>query len=166
MIIYKITNALNGMAYVGQTTRTIKRRVYEHRYKNSLIGKAIKVLGEENFTFEVLEVCKNKEELNEKERYWIEHLNLITPNGYNKAVVDSKFGEHNGFFGKTHDAKTIEKGRLNQPNRKMVRCIDTGEMYVSVRECERLTGTPRTRIINLCKGRTGKTKGLRFEYVS
>ena len=43
MIIYKITNLINGKIYVGQTQQTLKQRIGQHkRAKNTLIGKAIK----------------------------------------------------------------------------------------------------------------------------
>lgn len=165
MIIYKITNKLCGKSYVGQTTRNIKLRVGEHKCKRSLIGAALNQLGEENFLFEIVEYCSSQCELDEREAYWTEKLNTIHPNGYNKAIVASKYGEHNGFFGKKHNAETIEGNRMNQPNRKTVQCIDTGEVFVSVRECERRTGVGRAHIINVCKGKTRKAKGLRFQYI-
>lgn len=37
--------------------------------------------GMENFTFEVIE--KNVKNYNEREKYWIQYYNCITPNGYN-----------------------------------------------------------------------------------
>lgn len=52
--IYKITNTMNGKAYVGQTYRTVQERFVEHlrmarkdriRYK-SLLYNAIKKYGE------------------------------------------------------------------------------------------------------------------------
>ena len=84
MIIYVITNLLNGKKYVGQTTRTLEERFSEHKFcKDSYIGKAIRKYGEENFKAEVLEECSTLEELNEREKYWIAKLNTLVPNGYN-----------------------------------------------------------------------------------
>lgn len=83
--IYKITNLINKKSYIGQSVH-IHRRWYEHKKSSShsAISSAIKKYGEENFSFEILEKC-TIEELNEKEQYWIQYYNTITPNGYNIA---------------------------------------------------------------------------------
>ena len=83
MIVYKITNLLDGKIYVGQTIRTLERRFKEHTEADSLIGKAIRKFGIENFSSEILETCQTKNQLNEREIFWIEKLNCKTPNGYN-----------------------------------------------------------------------------------
>lgn len=88
--IYKITNKINNKIYIGQSI-DIKERWKQHFYKaynkkelgyNSAIHQAFRKYGYENFSFEVIEVCK-KEELDAKEIYWIKTLNSLTPNGYN-----------------------------------------------------------------------------------
>ena len=43
----------------------------------------IKTYGKENFTFEIIEEC-SKEELNEKEIYWIAFYNTYQGFGYNQ----------------------------------------------------------------------------------
>lgn len=166
MIIYKITNKTNGKSYIGQTTRKINCRVREHKSKETLIGRAMKEHGEDNFTFEIIEKCNSHNELDEREAYWIKKLNTLHPKGYNQAIVDSKYGKFNGFFGKNHKPETIKRNQLNQPSRRMVRCVDTGEVFSSLRECERKMGVSRTKITNSCKGKVKNPKGLRFEYVS
>ena len=67
LIVYKITNLLNGKIYVGQTIRTLERRFKEHTEADSLIGKAIRKFGIENFSSEILETCQTKNQLNERE---------------------------------------------------------------------------------------------------
>lgn len=81
--IYKITNLINSLCYIGQSVH-IERRFLEHKgfKKASLISKAIKEYGEKNFSFEVIEECE-EDKLNEREQYWIKYYNSITPNGYN-----------------------------------------------------------------------------------
>lgn len=165
MLIYKITNKLNGKSYIGQTTRNIRARIAEHKYKKSPIGEAILKHGENNFQIEQLEVCASIDELNEREAYWTQTLNTVQPNGYNKAIVAAKFGENNGFYGKSHSRETIENNIKNQPTRNAIRCIETGEIFISARECARKTGCSRTTIMNSCKGRVQKARGLSFEFI-
>lgn len=86
--IYKITNSLNEMSYIGQSV-DIKKRWMEHckcglgidTPQNSKLYKAMLEDGLENFTFELLLECP-REELNEKEKYYIELYNSIDY-GYN-----------------------------------------------------------------------------------
>ena len=67
--VYKITNKINGMMYIGETM-DFKRRIKEHcnPLNTSLIGKAIKKFGKENFSFEIIEYCSD---FSEKEKFYI-----------------------------------------------------------------------------------------------
>lgn len=82
--IYKAQNKINGQIYIGQSVR-IEERWKEH--KNSAINgtskfyKAIQEFGWDNFEWSIIEECP-REELDEKEIYWIEYYNSIN-NGYN-----------------------------------------------------------------------------------
>ena len=82
-VIYKITNKFNDKIYVGQTTRTVEVRFKEHRCADSHLGNAIREYGEKNFTLEIIEECETREQLNEREIFWIAYFNCKHPNGYN-----------------------------------------------------------------------------------
>lgn len=95
MVIYKITNLLNGKIYVGQTQRSFEERISEHKYHGKLyIDREIKKYGWENFKAEIIEECQTVEELNEREIFWIATLNTLKPNGYNLTVGGSGCYEH------------------------------------------------------------------------
>ena len=85
MVIYKITNLLNGMIYVGKTTRPLKERISEHcRQKNSsLTDRAMRKHNLQDFRIEILEQCETIEQLNEREIFWIAELDCKQPKGYN-----------------------------------------------------------------------------------
>lgn len=85
-IIYQIQNTINGKCYIGQTTRSIKRRLNEHLQNwkhSSLIHKALKKYGIDNFVCTQLDTATNINDLNQKECYWIATKNTLSPNGYN-----------------------------------------------------------------------------------
>ena len=86
--------------------------------------------GINNFSFEIIEKCK-KDELSNKEKYWISFYNSTSPNGYNltkggeggntfqyrteeqmqetkKKISKVTSGVNNGFYGKHHSDKTKE----------------------------------------------------------
>ena len=49
-VIYKITNQINGKSYVGKTTTALNQRMASHRCADTVIGKAIRKYGWENFS--------------------------------------------------------------------------------------------------------------------
>ena len=81
MYIYKITNKLNGLSYIGQTSDVFERWRQHCARKNRTLGIAIEKDGIENFTFEKLEKT-NSDLANERERYWINYYKSY-PEGYN-----------------------------------------------------------------------------------
>ena len=91
--IYKITNQETGECYIGQAV-DVRKRWYEHSKfmlqidapKNNQLYAAAAEYGLDSFSFELLLECK-PEELNEKEKYFIELYNsdAIGYNG-NKGV--------------------------------------------------------------------------------
>lgn len=108
--IYMIVNLVNGKKYVGQTTRTIKKRFSAHINNanftaNMAITKAIKKYGKENFLFG--EICKayNAKDLTLLERFYILYYNTIET-GYNSVLPD----ENNKFI---VSEQTKEKHRIH-----------------------------------------------------
>ena len=90
MSVYKITNNLNGKAYIGQTINSIQERFRTHcavysEGKCPALWSAIQLYGKDNFKIEVLwsdPEC-DKDTLDEKEIEMIAVHNTLSPNGYN-----------------------------------------------------------------------------------
>ncbi len=85
MIVYKITNMINGKCYVGQTVQSLHSRWKNHCNSSSCtaLRSAIDKYGKENFLMETLEECSDLDTLNEREEFWIKDLKTISPGGYN-----------------------------------------------------------------------------------
>ncbi len=93
MCVYLIIDMTNGYGYVGKTIKTAKKRWKEHvrlsrnvshRNAHVPLACAIRAHGEENFEVSVLEEVAVKENLSERETWWIEHMNTVNPEkGYN-----------------------------------------------------------------------------------
>ena len=89
MIIYKATNKINNMCYIGQTRQELRFRIKRHisdaMKKNDKLyfHNALRSYGSDNFKWTILEVCMSIEELNEKEQWYIKHFNSLDPGGYN-----------------------------------------------------------------------------------
>ena len=131
MVIYLITNKLNGKQYVGQTTRTLREREMEHARKNGIVGSAIRKYGRENFDIKQIDSADSVEMLNQKEIDWIVKLETKTPYGYNLCnggnntrgfnhredtriiMAEKKKGMYKGkdnpFYGKKHSEETRKR---------------------------------------------------------
>lgn len=85
MIIYKITNTINGRVYIGQTVTSLARRWSQHTTskKNSPMYNAFRKYGAENFTIEVVCSALSPEHLNELEQHFIKAYDSMVPKGYN-----------------------------------------------------------------------------------
>lgn len=85
--IYMITNKLNNKKYIGQSKHIFKRW-YEHylesikdrEINNTVIHKAIRANGIENFNFSIIEICEI-DKLDEREKYYISLYNTTIENG-------------------------------------------------------------------------------------
>jgi len=91
MIIYLATNTVNGMQYVGLTRRSaIERRIFEHKSssrrgvgRENTLAHAMRLHGEDAFSFRIIQRVESLEALAAAERYWIKKLNTSWPSGYN-----------------------------------------------------------------------------------
>lgn len=88
MIIYKITNKINGKVYIGQTTQTLQKRWLHHCHDKKrccrVLANAIAKYCRENFTVEQIDVACTREELDAKEVYWIKFYDSMNRDkGYN-----------------------------------------------------------------------------------
>lgn len=88
MIIYKSTNKITRKIYIGQTTHTLDKRIKSHLKESKMESNrpfmlSINKHGIDNFEFEIIDSTNNLDELNNKEIYWIDFYNSVSPNGYN-----------------------------------------------------------------------------------
>lgn len=131
MFIYGIVNMVNFKIYVGQTRRTVEERFAEHaRSKKSLIGKAIREYGVENFKVETLAECDNRQELNRLEQFWIKTLNCKSPNGYN---CNGGGGRHSNFSPSAETRAKLSAALMGHPvseqTRKKISAINKGRKH-------------------------------------
>ena len=98
MGVYQIKNLANGKIFIG-SSKNIPGRINRHKFQLKFGGEDIKELmedykkfGEENFSFEILDELKPKneagydytEDLEVLEELWLEKLQPFGERGYNK----------------------------------------------------------------------------------
>lgn len=148
--VYRIVNLINNYSYVG-ASQDVHKRLYEHKiflnknnHRNKHLQKDWNDCGEENFKFEILEVCSEKE-LDDLEIFYIRNAKennlsynvllggrknswlglslseetkskLSEANKGNKNPMFGKTGDKNYFYGKRHTKETRIKMSNNHSN--------------------------------------------------
>jgi len=110
MVIYCITNLVNGKKYIGQTVVGIKTRWQKHMTStrcnsNQAIHCAIRKHGVDNFTIEEIDTADTHELLDEAETAWIAHYDTFLGEGYN---MTSGGGGKSGY---RHSEESKQKNR-------------------------------------------------------
>jgi hypothetical protein len=143
MVIYKTTNLLNGKYYVGKDEKNNPK----YLGSGKILKTAITKYGLENFKKEILESCKTKEELNEKEVYWINSLSAITL-GYN--ITDGGTGGRTKF------------NKIYQFDKSGVLIKE----WDSAAEINRVLKFDQSSILKACKGKLLSVNGFIWSYTN
>jgi predicted GIY-YIG superfamily endonuclease len=82
--IYKIIDNTNGNIYIGSTIQPLYKRLSQHKYPNSNHCMSKYIIDNGNYDIILIEnhPCNSKEELEKRERYYIENtdcINKMTP---------------------------------------------------------------------------------------
>lgn len=127
MIVYKITNNVNGKLYIGQTVSKMSTRWSQHvsaavnNRSNSVFALAIAKHGKESFTVEIIHTCVSIEEMNELEIKTIADLNTLSPKGYNLDSGGKNCRMHESTKEKLSEARKGKKrGKFTAEHRKKI----------------------------------------------
>lgn len=121
--VYKITNTINGKAYIGISIHEPEKdRIRDHLsgHGNRIIAHAVKKYGKDAFTYDILEANVFDEFLPDLEVAYIANFNTVAPHGYNlnsggnhaipsEETRQKLSGERHHFFGKQHLKETRAK---------------------------------------------------------
>lgn len=111
MVIYQTTNVINNKIYIGQD----KNNNQNYLGSGNLIKKVIKKYGKENFIKEILCTCSTIDELNDKEKYYINKYQSTNKDiGYNIAVG----GTDGVMLNRKHSEETKQKMRNSSLGKK------------------------------------------------
>lgn len=135
--IYKTTNKINGKIYIGQHARS--RFTTKYKGSGTLIQGAFIKYGRENFIVELVERCKDQQQLDEREEYWITKLDSRNPLiGYNQ----SRGGREND--AKQEFREDIEAKQLRElvndkdPKKKRMRRLKDPANWVIIEKDDRI----------------------------
>lgn len=133
MLIYMVTNRINGKRYIGQTIKSLERRKGSHISEaltvddNSHFHRALRKHEISNFDWEIVATCDNRVKLNSLEIFYIGYYNTFLGEGYNlnaggngnlgfspsvetrKKLSIANSGENNPMFGRKQSDESKKK---------------------------------------------------------
>lgn len=155
--IYLRTNRINGKKYVGQATN-LEVRQKTWKSKNHYAGKAIynarNKYGVDNFGFEILKECDDKE-LDYWEKYYIKELNTKVPYGYN--MTDG--GEASWVKGKHLSEEW--KRKIGEGNKGKKRSTEAKRKWSEAHKGKHLSEEHKKKISEALKGRKPSEEAIR-----
>lgn len=186
--IYLIVNPVNNKKYVGQTTRDLKIRLYDHFKSDSpciKLKRAINKYGKDSFKVRALKVfsCSDEETLHKQLDYWemwyIAYYDSYK-NGYN-CTTGGQFTKQNlpeetrkkisaTLTGRKKTQETIRKStEAKSKKMKEVSQFDLEgnfiKRYRSVSEARRsFTGSRVCHITDVCNGKRHSTFGYIWKW--
>lgn len=140
-ILYRITNTINNMIYIGQTINTLERRWSGHKWNakntNTPLYSAMKKYGIENFEIEEIGGANSQDELNYQEWLLIHKHSTLYPNGYNMIEGGGSTGKRSTETLKKMSKEGKSRWCKEKPNpiSKPVINIETGDIWISAKEC-------------------------------
>lgn len=159
MYIYKITNKLNGLSYIGQSGDVFERWRQHCARKDRALGIAIEKDGIENFTFEILEKI-NSDLANERECYWISYYKSY-PEGYNSNAGPSVNKEkEKKVTSRTPNGNGHPVAALDPKTKKII------QIFNSIKEAQDFCNCGNAGNISaVCRGRGRTAYGYTWKYL-
>lgn len=167
MIIYKISNNINDMVYIGQTRQCINKRWGQHKRQieseNKPLYKAMKKYGIDNFKIEEIDGANNITELNYKEWLLVHKNNTLWPNGYNLREGGGNKNVQTSFSRKKLSKSLKQFYSKNSSCRcKKVINIENGKVYKSLKECCLVNSINYSTLRSKLQGANGNDTPFRY----
>lgn len=184
--IYKTTNLINGKNYIGQHKGKPND---SYLGSGTVLNKAIKKYGRENFKKEILEIV-SEENVNQKEIFYIEEFKSKGEAQYNisgggqatsnpfkykskkeieeikQKMSKTRKGKISGSYLKTWKQKNIKKNTANSnpTNKVKIICLNDNKEFDSISDASNFYNLDKSAVAKVCKNIWSNTKGFKFKY--
>lgn len=169
--IYITTNHVNGKKYIGQKNYDTYGHWKNYLGSGIVLKSAIKKYGASSFSKEIIEECKTVEELNEREKYWIEYYNAVKSDEFYNLALGGDGG--NTITGYTDEQKetlsnklsamrkgVVNLGKNNGSARKVI-CLNTMKCFDTIVEASEFYNIDKDAIQQACSPKSNrKTAGI------
>ncbi|MCK9369234.1 GIY-YIG nuclease family protein [Candidatus Dojkabacteria bacterium] len=121
--IYQFINHVTNKRYIGSTNNIIKRQqshvnaLLNNKHINKKLQHAFNKYGVESFSFQILDDIINHEELEQKERFWIDYYNSVKE-GYNIFYPDKRRSGP----GQTTEERKLKDREYKIKNKEKYKC--------------------------------------------
>lgn len=158
--VYITTNHVNGKQYIGQRKYDKQGKWKEYLGSGIILSRAIEKYGLENFSKEIIEECKTKKILNDREIYWINYYNAVESDDFYNIASGGDGG--NTIAGYTDDQRNLLSTKLsdmrkgiinigkNNGNSRRVICINTMKVFDTINEASIYYNVDKDAIQQCC----------------
>ena len=158
--VYITTNHVNGKQYIGQRKYDKQGKWKEYLGSGIILSRAIEKYGLKNFSKEIIEECKTKKILNEREIYWINYYNAVESDNFYNIASGGDGG--NTIAGYTDDQRKLLSTKLsnmrkgivnigkNNGNSRRVICINTMKVFDTINEASIYYNVDKDAIQQCC----------------
>ena len=164
MLIYRAVNTANGKSYIGKTEKTLEVRRELHlaaAKQNSQFAfhRAIAKYGVGAFEWQVLETCDSLDNLNAKEKDYIQLYESFGPKGYNMTAG----GEGQSGWNPSAETRALwsEQRKGKSPWNKGTAKPKKSKSAEEKAETQRIANQKRSETL---KGKTPWNAGLKEKY--
>ena len=158
--VYITTNHVNGKQYIGQRKYDKQGKWKEYLGSGIILSRAIEKYGLKNFSKEIIEECKTKKILNDREIYWINYYNAVESDNFYNIASGGDGG--NTIAGYTDDQRNLLSTKLsnmrkgivnigkNNGNSRRVICINTMKVFDTINEASTYYNVDKDAIQQCC----------------
>lgn len=168
-IIYCAYNKVNQKRYIGQTVQRLCERRAAHYTKEPEIyfHKALHKYNKEDFDWSIIDEAQSKEELNQKEQFWIQYYDTLNPDkGYNllpggegyKPTQEQIQYARNRFVEKYSNDPIFLKRKKN------IRCVETNQIFATAAEASRAMHIHHGHITEAANGKLNTAGGYHWQW--
>lgn len=169
-IIYCAYNKVNNKRYIGQTIQRLSERKSAHYTKNGCpyFHHALLKYKAEDWEWTIIDQASTKEELNQKEKYWIAFYETTNPEkGYNissggdgsEQTLEQIQYARNRFI---ELYGSIKKNTTKKQSN--IRCIETGEVFKTAAAAGRAKNITYSHICEAANGILSSAGGYHWEW--
>lgn len=117
--IYLTNNCINNKKYIGKRKWNDKENILKDKYLGSgkILTQALKKYGRENFSKEILCICDSSDELNDKEKYYIDLYNATSSRDFYNIAKGGNGGCLIEGYSEEKKREIIERTRLKNIGR-------------------------------------------------
>ena len=168
-IIYCAYNKINQKRYIGQTTQRLSERKAAHYSKDKEIyfHKALHKYDENDWEWFIIDTAENKEELDNKEIYWISYYDTMNAAcGYNILPGGSGALPTQEQIRYARDKFVQEYGSIKNTTKtvKNIKCVETGHIFKTAAEASREMNVHHSHIVAAANGKLKSAGGYHWEW--